>query len=198
MQDKKNIVIKVKYPVSGKKTEHDSSLKVVTEWNIKRILLALLGVVLIIVLLFYFIKRDTQKTDIQPKAAYQPSATLPEKMVNTPLNPKKNIIRALLTFKINNNEPEGEIILPLKLSKKNSTSVYYFVELAAMKGQTVYHEWLLDGELITRKKVNISDDSWRTSSRQLFAYSNRTNWTVRLVNETGQLLNEIHFNVIYE
>jgi hypothetical protein len=197
MQDKKNIVIKVKYPVSGKRTEHDdSSSKVVTEWNIKRILLALLGVVLIIVLLFYFIKRDTQKTDIQP------TATLHEKMVNTPLNPKitinKNIIRALLTFKINNNEPEGEIILPLKLSKKNSTSVYYFVELAAMKGQTVYHEWLLDGELITRKKVNISDDSWRTSSRQLFAYSNRTNWTVRLVNETGQLLNEIHFNVIYE
>ena len=179
-----------------------SSSKVVTEWNIKRILLALLGVVLIIVLLFYFIKRDTQKTDMQPKAASQPTATLPEKIVNTPLNPKieinKNIIRALLTFKINNNEPEGEIILPLKLSKKNSTSVYYFVELAAMKGRTVYHEWLLDGELITRKKVNISDDNWRTSSRQLFAYSNRTNWTVRLVNETGQLLNEIHFNVIYE
>jgi hypothetical protein len=203
MQDKKNIVIKVKYPVSDKKTEHnDSSSKVVTEWNIKRILLALFGAVLIIVLLIYFIKRDSQKTDIQPQAAYQPTVTLPEKRVNTPLNPKKainkNIIRAFLTFKINNNEPEGEIILPLKLSKKNSTSVYYFVELAAMKGQTVYHEWLLDGELITRKKVNISDDSWRTSSRQLFAYSNRTPWTVRLVNETGQLLNEIHFNVIYE
>ena len=203
MQDKKNIVIKVKYPVSGKKTEHDdSSSKVVTEWNIKRILLALLGVVLIIVLMFYFIKRDNQKTDIQPKPTSQSTATLPEKMVDTPSNPKlainKNIIRALLTFKINNNEPEGEIILPLKLSKKNSTSVYYFVELAAMKGQTVYHEWLLDDELITRKKVNISDDSWRTSSRQLFTYSNRTNWTVRLVNETGQLLNEIHFNVIYE
>jgi Protein of unknown function (DUF2914) len=203
MEDKKNIVIKVKYPVSGKKTGHDnSSPKVVTEWNIKRVLLALFAVVLIIVLLFYFIKRDTQKTDISPKAASQPTATLPEKIVDTPLNPKieinKNISRALLAFKIINNEPEDEIILPLKLSKKNSTSVYYFVELAAMKGQTVYHEWMLDGELITRKKVNISDDNWRTSSRQLFSYSNRTNWTVRLVNETGQLLNEIHFNVIYE
>ena len=203
MEEKKNIVIKIKYPASGKQAEHDvSAPKMITKWNIKRILLALLGVVLIIVLLFYFIKRDNQKTDIQPKPTSQPSATLPEKIVNTPLNPKlainKNIIRKLLTFKINNNEPEGEIILPLKLSKKNSTSVYYFVELAAMKGQTVYHEWLLDGELITRKKVNISDDTWRTSSRQLFAYSNRTHWTVRLVNETGQLLNEIHFNVIYE
>ncbi len=203
MEDKKNIVIKVKYPTSGKKEEHDvSAPKVITEWNIKRILLALTGVILAIAGLFYFIKPDTQKTDLQSKADSRPKAALPEKIVNTPTKPKaeinKSIIRALLTFKINNNEPIGEITLPLKLSKKDSTSVYYFVELTAMKGRKVYHEWLLDGELITRKKVNISDDTWRTSSRQLFAYSDRTNWTARLVDETGRLLNEIHFNVIYE
>jgi hypothetical protein len=85
------------------------------------------------------------------------------------------------------------------LSKKKSTSVYYFVELTGMKGQTVYHEWLLDGDLITRKKIKISDDDkWRTLSRQLFAYTARNNWTARLVDETGRVLNEIRFNVIYE
>jgi hypothetical protein len=203
MEDKKNIVIKVKYPTSGKKEEHDvSAQKVITEWNIKRILLALAGVIFLVLGLFYFIKPDTQKTDLQPKADSHPKAALPEKLVNTTGRPKneinKNIIRALLTFKINNSEPEGEIILPLKLSKNKSTSVYYFVELTAMKGRTVYHEWLLDNELITRKKVNISDDTWRTSSRQLFAYTARTNWTVRLVDETGRILNEKQFNVIYE
>jgi len=67
-----------------------------------------------------------------------------------------------------------------------------------MKGRTVYHEWLRDGALVTRKKVNVSSDNWRTASRQLFAYSVKANWTVRLVDETGQLLNEIPFNVIYE
>jgi Protein of unknown function (DUF2914) len=208
MEGKKNIVIKVRYPASGKKAVYDvsSASKVKTEWNIKRILLALAGVVMIIVV-FFFLKHDTQKTDLQSKAALQPKATSPEKIVNTPIintpvKPKielnNNIIRALLTFKINNNEPVGEIILPLKLGKNKSTSVYYFVELTAMKGRTVYHEWLLDGKLITRKKVNISNDNWRTSSRQLFAYTAKANWTVRLVDETGQLLNEIHFNIIYE
>jgi uncharacterized protein (UPF0333 family) len=198
MEDKKNIVIKVRYPAPGKKAVYDvsSASMVKTEWNVKRILLALAGVILILGVLFYFIMKDTQKTDVQSKAA------LPEQIVNTPVKLEtginKNIIRALLTFKINNNEPVGEIILPLKLSKKQPTSVYYFVELRAMKGRTVYHEWLLDGELVTRKKVNISDDTWRTSSRQLFAYSDRTNWTARLVDETGQILNEIHFNAIYE
>ena len=198
MEDKKNIVIKVKYPASGKKPEHDlPTTKVITEWNIKRILLALAGVILAILLLFYFIKPDAQKPDLEQKTA------LPEKTVNTPVKPEasvnNNITRALLTFKINNNEPVGEINLPLKLSKKKSTSVYYFVELTGMKGRTVYHEWLLDGNLITRKKINISDnDKWRTLSRQLFAYTARTNWTVRLVDETGRILNEIHFDVIYE
>ena len=195
MEDKKNIVIKIKYP---KKAEQDvSEQKVITEWNIKRIMLALAGIVSIIVLLFYVIKQDTQKTDLQPKAA------LSEKIANTPAKPQiaigNNITRALLTFETNKNEPVGEITPPLKLSKNKSTSVYYFVELTGMKGRTVYHEWLLDGDLITRKKINISDDDkWRTLSRQLFAYTARTNWAVRMVDETGRILNEIHFDVIYE
>jgi hypothetical protein len=201
MEDKKNIVIKLKYP---REAEQDvAAPKVITEWNIKRIAMALAGVVVIIIALFYFIKQDTQNQDYQLQADLQPQAVSSEKIVNTQVKPKteinKNITRALLTFKINHNEPAGEIKLPLKLSKKNPASVYYFVELTDMKGRTVYHEWLLDGKLITRKKINISDDDkWRTLSRQLFIYSNRTDWTVRLVDDTGQLLNEIHFNVIYE
>jgi hypothetical protein len=202
MEDKKNIVIKVKYPASGKKNEHDlATSKVITEWNIKRILLALLGVVLFIIALLFFLKPDTQNTDLKPQAV------LPEKVIKVPVQPKpvqpkteinKNIARALLTFKINNNEPVGEITSPLKLSKKKSTSIYYFIELLGMKNRKVYHEWLLDGALVTRKKVNISNDIWRTSSRQLFVHNVKTNWTVRLVDESGQILNQIDVNIIYE
>ena len=204
MEDKKNIVIKVKYPTSDKKEEHEvSAPKIITEWNIKRILLALAAIIFLISGLLYFNKPDTEKADLQPVGNSQPdtATTLPEKINNTAGKPKNeinNIIRSLLTFKITNNEPEGQIVLPLKLSKNKATSVYYFVELSSMKGRTVFHEWLLDGKLITRKKVNISDDSWRTSSRQLFAYTGKTNWLARLVDENGRILNEIQFNVIYE
>ena len=196
MEEKKNIVIKVKYPGSGKKVEQDiSQLKIITEWNIKRIVLAFIGLVLFIGLLIFFFKPDTKNTD-QPV-----QSVLLEKNIAIPDQSKeinKPVIRSLLTFKIDNNEPVGEIGLPLKLSKKKSTSVYYYVELTGMGGHSVYHEWLLDGALITRKKVNISNSNWRTSSRQLFVYNDKTNWTARLVDETGRLLNEIQFNVIYE
>ncbi|MEI6334415.1 MAG: DUF2914 domain-containing protein [Methylococcaceae bacterium] len=193
MEEKKNIVIKVKYPGAGKKVEPDiSHLKIITVWNVKRIVLAFMGLVLFIALLIFFFKPDTKNTG---------QSALPEKNINIPDQSKeinKPVIRSLLTFKIDNNEPVGEISLPLKLSKKKATSVYYYVELTGMEGHSVYHEWLLDGALITRKKVNISNSNWRTSSRQLFVYNDKTNWTARLVDETGQLLNEIQFNVVYE
>ena len=193
MEEKKNIVIKVKYPGAGKKVEPDiSHLKIITVWNVKRIVLAFMGLVLFIALLIFFFKPDTKNTE---------QSALPEKNINRPDESKeinKSVIRSLLTFKIDNNEPVGEISLPLRLSKKKATSVYYYVELTGMEGHSVYHEWLLDGALITRKKVNISNSNWRTSSRQLFVYNDKTNWTARLVDETGQLLNEIQFNVVYE
>ncbi len=67
MENKKNIVIKLKCSTSGKKAEPDvSASKVITEWNIKRILLAMVGVVLFIVVLFFLVKPDAQNTNLQP------------------------------------------------------------------------------------------------------------------------------------
>ncbi len=67
MEDKKNIVIRLKCSASGKKAERDvSASKVITEWNIKRILLAMVGVVLFIVVLFLLFKPYAQNTDLQP------------------------------------------------------------------------------------------------------------------------------------
>ena len=72
------------------------------------------------------------------------------------------------------------------------------IEIKEMKGRTVYHEWLLDGKLITRKKVKVSNNNWRTSSRQFFANSDKTSWVVRLVDEKGQVINALNFDVIYQ
>ena len=82
MEDKKNIVIRLKCSASGKKAEPDvSASKVITEWNIKRILLAMVGVVLFIVVLFVLFKPDAQNTDLQPiTLVNMPVKKTPEKM----------------------------------------------------------------------------------------------------------------------
>lgn len=197
MSEKKNIVIKVKYSADEKKVNDNiCDPKLITEWNIKRIALAMGGLLFFVVIIFSMTIKNTEK--IEPTL----QDILPDKVVSRPENNNtdvsNNITRAFLTFKIDNNEPTGKIDIPVKLSKYKSTSLYYFVELTGMKGRTVYHEWLLEGKLITRKKVNISNNNWRTSSRQFFANSDKTNWMVRLVDENNKVINELNFSVIYQ
>jgi hypothetical protein len=211
MAEKKSIVIKLKYPNSHVREKAATTPpKIIKEWNYKRIAFALGGITLLSLLtLYFFFSRplnpaadipptvsSVPETPVQPQ---QPVATVvitpqPE-IANAAADLKKKIVRAQLASKVINSEPVGEISLSVKAGEKNPVPVYYFVELTDMKGQTVYHEWLLDDKLISKKMVNISDQTWRTSSRQMVAYTTNSNWTVRLVDNTGQVLNEQKFTV---
>lgn len=213
MSEKKNIVIKVKYPTPGNsgQTDHSPSGKV-TEWNFKRIGLTLGSLLVAILALFYVTSSD----DIQPPETvavptaqpilpeqHQPVETKPDSptIQSQPVNEKPRtptdaqVVRALLTNKVEKNEPGHNIALPLKISRKETIGVYYFVELKGMKGKTVYHEWVLNDTPVSRKKVNISADPWRTSSKQVIAYTMNNDWKARLVDESGKVLVEKAFNL---
>lgn len=106
-----------------------------------------------------------------------------------------NVARAVLTYDINNKEPKGEIARTVNVTQKKPTWIYYFTELKSMKGSRIYHEWSKNGITISKQKLTISDDIWRTSSRKLLTDSEKGNWTVKLIDEHGQLLNEKKFKV---
>jgi Na+-transporting methylmalonyl-CoA/oxaloacetate decarboxylase gamma subunit len=113
MADKRNIVIKVNYPLSEKGTRNLAP-KIITEWNVNRIAFAVGVVVLVLTLLIYFINKEQQKVDsvnlpvpvssteqhVPPKPeAKQPelksqelSAQLPNE-VSPSLNSKNEIIK---------------------------------------------------------------------------------------------------------
>lgn len=252
MTDKRNIVIKVKYPVAGK-TAENLAPTMITEWNIKRILLAAGALVLILASLFYVINDDTQETDVNNAATIvntiEKQATPPVEVkeaetknpdiskqavekTNSSIKPKKdsdkknkqagdtklkeiikkhpnekvikehgyskanhNVVRASLTYEINNKEPAGGIVRTVNVNHKKPVWVYYFNELKAMNGSKVYHEWLRNGAVVSRQALVISGDTWRTSSRKLLSDSEQGNWAVRLVDEKGRLLNEKNFKV---
>jgi len=70
MEDKKNLVIKVKYPSS----EHKSSKNIhssqkMTEWNINRLLIAFAFSTLLIALVIFFIMRPAKELDLKPSIA---------------------------------------------------------------------------------------------------------------------------------
>ncbi len=249
MTDKRNIVIKVKYPVAGKKAE-SATPKMITEWNIKRILLAATALVLILVSLIYLVGNDTQEADVnnaevtvntqetppvEVKETETKNLDIPKQTIektNPPVKPKKesnkkqkqtddirekenikkqptekvikgqgyskdnhNVVRASLTYQVNNKEPAGDTVQTVNTKHKKPVWVYYFTELKTMNGNKVYHEWLKNGSVVSKQALVISGDIWRTSSRKLLSGSEQGDWSVRLVDEKGRLLNEKKFKV---
>lgn len=205
MSEKKNIVIKVKY-LSPEKApaKTGSGSGVITEWNFKRIGLALSGVLLVFTSLLYFTGNDEQQpnsTSAQLALPEQPPEikTQPDKMVSAPVQTKldnnKVVARSRLTSDIKKNEPIDTLKLPLKIGNNETLWIYYFAELKGMEGKAIYHEWWLNGNLVSRKKVNITDDPWRTASKQLITYTTNNDWIVKVVDESRNTLSEKSFNL---
>jgi Protein of unknown function (DUF2914) len=204
MSEKKNIVIKVKYPTADSPSAKPvSTPNVTTQWDYKRIGLVFGCILIIFFSIFYFSGSDDSESSSTAQLAppIQPTEnkTQPTIANNLPSKPKvdinKLIIRSQLTKDIEKNEPIDQLKLPLKIGKKETLGIYYFAELKGMKGKTIYHEWLLNGELITRKRVNISADPWRTASKQVISYTMNNDWVVRLVDDSGNKLVEKGFNL---
>lgn len=208
MSDKKNIVIKVKYLSPGKASDKTGVRSgMVSEWNFKRIGLVLGSLLLVSIALFYFTDSDDQQVNTADTSNKQLSLPVPpvetktqlDKVINAPEQPKididKVIVRAQLTHDIEKNEPVDKLKIPLKIGKNETLWIYYFVELKGMEGKAVYHEWWLNGNLVSRKKVNISDDPWRTASKQLITYTTNNDWIVRVVDDSRNKLTETNFNL---
>ncbi|WP_020160836.1 DUF2914 domain-containing protein [Methylobacter marinus] len=252
MRDKKNIVIRVNYSKSGRKAGSvGAAPEMVTEWHVKRIVLAVIVIGMLIFSALYFLLNPGEQnaevslsdTDFnasvkpEEKDVYiqeRPKPIKPEnksvainniieaetqkqkpsikvevkkkqrtiisqenvtrKMSASVIN--KNVSRALLTDKINNKEPAGELNLPVAVNKAQAVGVYYFTELTGLKGRTLYHEWLNNGEVVFNRRLNILGNRWRTSSSKLFTDNDVGNWSVRLIDENERILNKKSFKVV--
>lgn len=107
----------------------------------------------------------------------------------------KRVSRALLTTGLNNREPIDEFTPPVKIGNQQTVVLYYFTELKKLKDKALYHEWLRDGQLVAKRQLYIGDEHWRISSKMRFSEKNKGNWTVRLVDKSGQILNQKSFSV---
>ena len=144
------------------------------------------------------IKKEQPVIDIKPADKIKT-----EKINKSEINPTlslidKRIVRALLTTGLNNKEPLDIIVSPVIVSKNKATGVFYFTEIADMKGLDLYHHWLLNDRVIYNRKISILGNRWRAATSKIIPYSKTGNWSVRLVNSSGIVLNEIKFEVIQQ
>ncbi|POZ52376.1 DUF2914 domain-containing protein [Methylovulum psychrotolerans] len=221
MAEKKNLTIKVKYPTAAKTSKALSpSAAVITVWNVQRIGLAaaaLLGFLLLIV--YAFSDDDTPPPAVvadSPSAQAAPAQAVPaapktpaaQPPVVTPVpvaaNPsvavalpheQARIRRAVLAARITDKEPADEIVRGVTVPPGQLKTAYYFNELRGMTGKILYHEWLRDGVSVMKEPLQVGADRWRVSSHKTFDDKAAGQWTVRLLDDTGKLLDEKTFAV---
>lgn len=112
---------------------------------------------------------------------------------STPKNP--HISRAQLSKSVKNKEPVGQLILPLLVNNIKAQQIVYFTEVNDFQGNTVFHQWLKEGDIKFNRKIIIGGNRWRISTSKLFTYKSVGQWQVRIMTKQGQILHKIDFSV---
>jgi hypothetical protein len=151
MADKRNIVIKVNYPVSEKGTRHLAP-KMITEWNVKRIALVAGALVLVLAALIYVINKEPKKVD-SVNVPVPVSVNATEQQVSPEIKDKEaEVITPELPV-----QPINEIV-PSKKPKKDSSKA---------KNQTARAEPV---KKQPNKKISKEHEHSHVVSRSLLTY----------------------------
>jgi hypothetical protein len=230
MTDSKNIVIKVKYTAPDAGAESSASARIVTEWNIKRIVGAVGIAILLLVALYFLLSgkfdpADTARNETAsnkapiskpsvikaeprvappstnpgsfPEAAKEPLIPSHSSSSAPPAKPghRGRVRRAALAYRIIDKEPTELIGTTVSIGNGKPVLVHYFTEVRGKATQILFHEWINNGQTIQRNPMEISAERWRTSSKRQLSQKDLGHWSVRTVDDKGDIMNEIHFTV---
>lgn len=108
----------------------------------------------------------------------------------------QHVSRALLASRIVNKEPSGKLSSPIVVDNDKAVSVFYFTEINNMKGQVLYHHWILNGKTRFKRKINILGKRWRATTSKNINYRQKGHWLVKLTDKDGNILSVVTFDVI--
>lgn len=131
--------------------------------------------------------------EISDAETIHPSVEIVEQTEAIPQN--SHINRAQLAEGVNNKEPFGQVKIPLIVNSSKAQSITYFTEISDFKGNTVFHEWLKEGNTIFKREIVIRGNRWRISTSKLFTLNSVGLWQVRIITEQGEILHKIDFLV---
>ena len=100
------------------------------------------------------------------------------------LGKKQEVTMALFTTAIRQRYPADEVT---EIDNPYQ-AVSFYTELVSMAGQKVTHEWLYNDATQFQASFDIRGDKWRVWSTQLLPREMPGEWTVRLIDETGKVL----------
>ena len=107
-------------------------------------------------------------------------------------DPTPEITRSQFTTAITNREPTDNVVM----LTNNSEQIYFFSELANLKGREVTHRWEFQGKVMAEVKFEVKSDRWRVFSSKKIKPDWIGEWSVALVDENGSPLDVSKLNVV--
>ena len=101
-----------------------------------------------------------------------------------------SVSRAAFTRAVVNREP----IDALSTIKNNLRHLYFFTELKGFMGETVFHRWEFDGEVMAEVKFRVGGHRWRVWSNTNILPDLLGEWKVYVVDITGRIIEEAIIN----
>jgi hypothetical protein len=71
--------------------------------------------------------------------------------------------------------------------------VFFYTEIVDMAGQTVKHQWMFGGETVAEVPFNVGGPRWRVYSSKQLAPHMTGEWTVAVVDSSGNSLHQSRF-----
>lgn len=97
-----------------------------------------------------------------------------------------SVSRAAFTRAVVNREP----IDALKTITNNLRHLYFFTELKGFMGETVFHRWEFEGEVMAEMKFRVGGPRWRVWSNTNILPDLLGEWKVYVVDITGRIIQE--------
>ncbi len=106
--------------------------------------------------------------------------------------PNGHVARATFTTMVADREPQDEVT---QLGNDH-TNILFFTDLRGLQGQTVTHIWERGGNVMAKVPFAVAAPRWRVYSSKNLEPSWTGEWTVKVVDESGQVIHAEYFEYV--
>lgn len=100
--------------------------------------------------------------------------------------------RGIFTTEIKDKEPVSD----LKQFSADTRRIFYFTELTGLNGHTITHRWEYNGQVMAEVKFEISGERWRTWSSKNMLPAWLGKWSVSVLDEGGNVIDQKEFEYV--
>ena len=96
------------------------------------------------------------------------------------------IVQSAFAMSIKNHQP----INVVQQLNKNISKIYFFTDMRNFQGQTLTHQWSLNGWIAQSIPFEVKGNRWRVSSNKSLKPRSKGTWTVKVLNEQGNIIKQ--------